>query len=257
MKKCLSVFTALTLILLIFASCGKTIKTAYIVPKYTDETYTEFFKDSDGNITSKLEFHYPVFDENLQKDARDTITFIFEQKKKDLIKSMTANADNVRDYMTRFDIDGTEYTIFKFEVAFIDKYAVSIETSQVTDTDPEQVEPATSAFTISCITGKKLSISDLAKDSENGYEDVVKKAIIATANTTYSPNGTLLGADKIQDFNKCYNEENFLYTGSGINFVYSLEELSGGSRVGTYYCYVPFDAIEDVIYTPEQLYSQQ
>lgn len=256
MRKSLSLFITLTLIMLLFASCGKTVKTAYIVPKYTDETYTEFFKDSDGNITSKLEFHYPVFDENLQKDANDTINFIFDQKKKDLIKSMTANADNVRDYMNRFEIDGTEYTVFKFEVTFIDKYALSIETSQVTDTDPEQVEPAVDAFTISCITGKKLTISDLAKDSESNYEDVVKKAIIATANTTYSPNGAL-GEDKIEDFNRAYNEEKFLYTGSGINFVYALEELSGGSRVGTYYCYVPFDAVEDVLYTPEQLYSQQ
>ncbi|MCR5523213.1 MAG: hypothetical protein K6F64_06205 [Clostridia bacterium] len=265
MKK-LPAFLAVLLMLLSLASCkpsdsGKdspaeteTSVTEEETPAkqyytFKDVRYKEEFTDSKGTVRYIIDFTYPSVGGKISEKSAANINEFFENMKNRLARDIRMNIENYADYMDRFDL-GPETCLMTYEVYSQTPQLLSVIISKNTAVDKENTEPLREGITFSVGSGERLSVSNLAVESDDETEEAVKEAIIESANSTYSPNGVALSDGKIDIFNRNFDGDNFVSDGNSITFLYDLNVLSEGSRQGTYYCEVNCSDLEGVMTNP-------
>ncbi len=241
MKKIISIF-AVILLLLSCAACGNKIeeKTGYTsVAK--EEVYKNKYEDSNGDVSSTLEYHYPVL-EGLSEDVSASINCFFKDRIAKKEEELKKNADNVTEYLNNFDIKGPQVTIIEYEEYYVDDYVASFIMKQRTATNPDEVEPTYEGISFSLTTGERLSVSKLTlPGKEEDTTSIIKARIITEANNSYSSNGTAISDEKKELINSDYDEDNFVTDGYSLTFIYDYFTLSEGSKTGMYECYVNID----------------
>ncbi len=250
MKKFFSAFLALILILSLSA-CGKKIEERIgYTSEAKEEIYKNEYKDSNGNVSSKLEYHYPVI-EGLSDDVSSAINKTFEDKIKLKDQELKKNADNVTEYLENFNIEGPQITIVEFEEYYVDEYVASFIIKERTATNPEDVDPIYEGISFSLSNGAQLSVSSLTlpgKEAEAGT--IIREKIVTEANLSYSPNGAILDEEKEELLKSLYDEKNFVTDGYSLVFVYNYSALSNGSKAGIYLCEVDTSDMSEYIIYP-------
>lgn len=238
MKKFFSVMLALILILSCSA-CGKKIEERIgYTSEAKEEVYKNEYKDSNGNVSSKLEYHYPVIS-GLSDDVSNTINKAFQDRIKQKDEELKKNADNVTEYLENFDIEGPQITIVEFEEYYVDEYVASFIIKERTATNPEDVAPTYKGISFSLSNGAQLSVSNLTLPGKEAETDtIIRERIVTEANTSYSPNGSALDEEKEELLKALYDEKNFVTDGYTLVFVYNYSTLSRGSKTGLYLCEV-------------------
>lgn len=250
MKRFISILLAFILILSC-AACGKKIeeKIGY-TSEASEEVYKNEYKDSNGDVSSTLEYHYPVL-KGLSEDVSNAINDTFKEKIADKEHGLEINVDNVTAYIKNLNLEGPQVTIVEFEEYYVDDYVASFIMKERTGTNPDEVEPIYEGISFSLSTGEQLSVSRLAlpeKDEETN--SLIEERIISEANLSYSSNTTAISEETEENIRTFYDGDNFVTNGYNLAFVYNYSDISNGEKSGIYICDVDVSDMGEYIICP-------
>ena len=211
---------------------------------FEDEVITKEYKNSAGTVTEKISVTLPLIKKTSDCKGKEKINEALYEFEKSVETSAELNAENIGEDMKTFGHESALNIVYGYELAeYTEEYvSVVMKGYRKFGEIGEDDEPTYTAFAFSRETGERITLETFIGTNKDKKQAALD-AVIAYSNENYSPNGYEI-TDEIKDLLTAYfDESNIVICDEGIKFVYSYNQLSGGSLKGVYYAFVQWDKV--------------